>query len=187
MAENLTRITDKHLNRIMFWVLAIGGTGAIFLVSVVPLVADNQEISTRIERLQERSELLRNRVAELQREHYAALHDPFYIELVARTELYLLKPGEEVLRVSKTSSSPLAARRQDPGRDLELAGRLAGTVQLSPGYRWTGFVLGVLSLVAALCLFGPEAHEKASSKTSAGKGRVRTTGKGLRGYTAGLR
>jgi len=167
MAKGLARVTAKHLDRLMFWLLALGGTGAIFLVTVVPLREEYQTLSGRVERLREQSKHLEDRIAELQTEHLAALHDPFYVELVARTELYLVKPGEEVVRTTKSSSSPLRASMRDTGRGLEPSDRLVETVSVSPGDRWVGFVLGVLSLVAALCLFGQESSQEKNDRISA--------------------
>ncbi len=154
----------------MFWLLAVGGTGAIFLVTVVPLREEYHVICGRVERLREQSKLLENRIAELQTERLAALHDPFYVELLARTELYLVKPGEEVVQVTKGSSSPLPACMQDTESGVEPSDRLVGTVDLSPGDLRVGFVLGLLSLVAALCLFGQETRQEQKSKTSSGHG-----------------
>ena len=163
METKIARTHSTFTTRLMFWLLAVGGAGVIFLVTVAPQAAESRKLRDRAAHLNHQVALRKRSVEELEQEKQAALHDPFYAEVVARTELWLVKPGEEVL-CSRRPRHAVSATPQS-GAGPGMMTRLLATVTSSPGYCFVGFLLGLLAMVAALCLFGQE-HQPERKKVT---------------------
>ena len=158
--EGLSHSFRKFINTALFWALVLTGLGLLFLVVALPVVKKRRTMELTAEQMDARNLAGCDKFDRLRKEEQALrTGDPFYLEKLARERLNMGLPGERELEITPTPEEErLRKARQDVSAP-ESSGlrQFCGTLDaLSKDQlmRQVALILGALSIVAAVALFG---------------------------------
>ena len=158
--ERLTHGFRRFVNAVLFWALVLAGLGLLFLVVALPVVEKRRAMELTAGQMNARNLADADRFDRLRKEEEALRSgDPFYLEKLAREKLHMGRPGEGRLDVALTPEEERRRRERETAAAPEPYGlwQLCNTLDALTRNRFMrqgALVLGALSIIAAVILFG---------------------------------
>jgi cell division protein FtsB len=158
--KKVNRSGQVVVNGFFFWALTLSGMGLFFLVVVLPVVRQRETMEVMVEQMTARNVSLYDELDRLEKERAALLGDAFYVEKLARRELKMSRPGEMQVTITPAGYE----RHRQSAREHMTTTRAVGLWKLygvlkalaeDNLLRQAALVLGGLTVIAAILLFGP--------------------------------